>query len=59
MDFEIIGFDSLSVAKFHIKFHQFFTEPQFSILRVYTNIEKFGFVCHILKAYKAEHGRMR
>jgi hypothetical protein len=55
MDFEMKRCDSFSGAELDIKLHQFLAGTQLSVIRVYTNIEKLGFLRQIPKTYKTDH----
>ena len=55
MNFQVKRFDSSSAAKLNIKFHQSPAGTQSSVIRVHTNIEELGFLCHIPKTYKTDH----
>jgi hypothetical protein len=55
IDFEMKILDSSPAAKINVELHQFLADAQLSVIRVDTNPEKLGFLCHISETDKTDH----
>lgn len=55
IDFEMKTSDSALAAEINVELHQFLADPQLSVIRVHTNLEKLRFLCHISKTDKTDH----